>query len=163
MTITLFDAAQAVRMELAAVDTDTGELSEGYAASRELFERKGAACVAYAIDEAAHIEAAEGMLKAMAATVVARKARLDKFRCYVAECMKATGISKLSADGLVTATFYPERDESVELDDGAVFDAALCMDPKPPAPSKAKIKAAILAGQPIAGARIVRKDRLTIK
>jgi len=39
--VTLFDAAQAVRMELATVDADTGELSDGYAASRELFERKG--------------------------------------------------------------------------------------------------------------------------
>lgn len=161
--VTLFDAAQAVRMELATVDADTGELSEGYAASRELFERKGAACVAYAIDEAAHIEAAENVLKAMASTVAARKARLDKFRGYMGECMKATGISKLSADGLVTATLYPDRDESVEIEEGAVFDTALCIDPKPPAPSKAKIKAAILAGQPVAGARIVRKDRLTIK
>ena len=164
MTTTLFDAAQAVRMELATVDLDTGELSEGYAASRELFERKGAACVAYAIDEAAQIEAAEAMLKAMAVQVAARKARLGKFvDGYLAGCMKATGISKLSCDGLATATLYIDRDESVELDNGAVFDAALCMDPKPPTPSKSKIKAAILAGQPIAGARIVRKDRLTIK
>jgi len=39
----------------------------------------------------------------------------------------------------------------------------LCNDPKPPEPSKTKIKNAILAGEPVAGAYIVRKDRLTIK
>jgi len=119
--------------------------------------------VAYAIDEAAQIEAAKAMLKAKAAQLAAREARQEKFRAYMAECMKATGVSKLSADGLATATLYPDRDESVEIDDGAVFDQSLCVDPKPPGPSKAKIRAAILAGEPVAGARIVRKDRLTIK
>ena len=55
-----------------------------------------------------------------------------------------------------------ERDESVELEPDAEFPAALCNDPKPPTPSKTKIKAAIKAGEAVAGARIVRKDRLTI-
>lgn len=163
MNITLFDAAQSVREALATVDPETGELTDAYTTSRELFERKGAGCVAYAVEEAAAIEAAEKMLKAMDENVAARKARLGRFHGYLGECMKATGITKLSADGLVTATLYPARDASVELEDGAVFDASLCADPKPPAPSKTKIKAAILAGQAVSGARIVRKDRLTIK
>ena len=78
--------------------------------------------------------------------------------------MAATGTSKLtSLDGLFMATRYPLRDVSVELDEGAEFPPELCNDPKPPTPSKTKIKAAIEAGEAIAGARIVRKDRLTIK
>lgn len=40
---------------------------------------------------------------------------------------------------------------------------AAYFSPKPPGPSKSKIKTAILAGEPVAGARIVRNDRLTIK
>jgi hypothetical protein len=68
-----------------------------------------------------------------------------------------------SDDGLLTATLYRDRDESVEIDEGATFPAALCNDPKPPEPSKTKIKAAILAGEPVAGARIVKRDRLAIK
>jgi alkylhydroperoxidase/carboxymuconolactone decarboxylase family protein YurZ len=163
MNITLFDAAQSVRESLATVDPETGEYTDAYTTSRELFERKGAACVAYAVEETAAIEASEKMLKAMSERVAARKARLDRFRVYVADCMKNTGITKLSCEGLATATLYPERDESVEIDDGTDFPPELCNDPKPPAPSKAKIKAAILAGEPVAGARIVRKDRLTIK
>ena len=162
MNITLFDAAQSVREALATVDQETGEYTDAYTTSRELFERKGAACVAYAVEETAAIEASEKMLKAMTERVAARKARLDRFRSYVADCMKNTGISKLSCDGLATAILYPDRDESVEIDEGAEFPLELCNDPKPPAPSKAKIKAAILAGEPVAGAKIVRKDRLTI-
>ena len=56
-----------------------------------------------------------------------------------------------------------KRDEVVEIDEGITFPAALCNDPKPPTPSKTKIKNAILAGEAVAGARIVRKDRLQIK
>jgi hypothetical protein len=162
-SITLFDAAQAVREALATVDPETGEYTDAYTNSRELFEAKGGACVAYAVEQAHTIAARKAMVKAMADVVARDEARLDRFHAYVADCMKATGITKVSADGLATATLYIDRDESVELDDGAVFAPKLCVDPKPPAPSKAKIKIAILAGEPVAGARIVRRDRLTIK
>ena len=58
-------------------------------------------------------------------------------------------------DGTFKASLQIGRDESVEIDEGAEFPPELCNDPKPPAPSKTKIKAAILAGQTITGARIV--------
>ena len=161
--LTLFDAAQSVRESLSAVDPETGELTDAYTSSRELFERKGGACVAFAVDESAQIDAARNMLKAMTEQVAKRQARLDRFHSYMLDCMKNAGITKVSADGLAAATLYENRDESVELDADAVFPPELCNDPKPPAPSKQKIKAAILAGEPVAGARIVRRDRLTIK
>ena len=162
--ITLFDAAQQVRQHLGEIDPDTGELSDAFTQSLDLFEQKGAACVAYDIDEAAHIRAMEEALARAADHVKARKARHERFRAYMADCMKATGTSKLtSPDGLFTATLYPDRDVSIELDEGAVFPPELCNEPKPPAPSKTKIKAAIERGEPIAGARLVRRDRLTIK
>jgi hypothetical protein len=78
--------------------------------------------------------------------------------------MIVAGVDKIkSDDGLLNATLYKDRDESVELDEGIVFHESLCNAPKPPEPSKSKIKAAILAGDPIIGARIIYKDRLTIK
>ena len=78
--------------------------------------------------------------------------------------MKATGTSQIkSDDSLLAAKFYPDRDVSVELDDGAEFPPSLCNKPKPPTPSKALIKAAILAGEAVAHARLVRSDRLEIK
>ena len=48
MHITLFDAAQQVRDSLGRIDPETGELIETYTESRELFEQKAVACVAYA-------------------------------------------------------------------------------------------------------------------
>lgn len=163
MHITLFDAAQQVRESLGQIDESTGELIETYAESRELFEQKAVACVAYAKDEAAGIEAAKAMIKAMQDKIKAREARLDRFKAYMADCMKATGITEVKHEtGLFSAKLYLGRDESIVIDEGATFPAALCTPPKPPEPSKTLIKAAIKAGEPVAGAHLVRKDRLTI-
>ncbi len=163
MHITLFDAAQQVRDSLGKIDPETGELIETYAESRALFEQKAVACVAYAKDEAAGIEAAKAMIKAMQDKIKAREARLDRFKAYMAECMKATGITEVKHEtGLFSAKLHLDRDESIVIDEGATFPAALCNPPKPPEPSKSLIKAAIKAGEPVAGAHLVRKDRLTI-
>lgn len=162
--VTLFDAAQQVREAINQADPDTGEIIESYASSRALFEQKAVGCVAYAKEEAATIAAAKAMLKDMAAKIEAREKRLGRFEDYLADCMKSTGIHEVKHEaGLFGARLYLGRDESVELDDGATFAPELCNDPKPPSPSKTKIRMAILSGQPVVGAKIVRKDRLVIK
>ncbi len=162
-SITLFDAAQAVREAINQTDPETGELVESYTESRELFQNKAVACVAYAKEEAATLASAKAMLKDMAAKVEAREKRLERFEAYLADCMKATGILEVKHDlGLFAAKLYLERDESVEIDADLEFPPELCNDPKPPTPSRTKIKAAIKAGEAVAGARIVRKDRLAI-
>ena len=163
MNLTLFDAAQQVREALHQVDPDTGELSEAYTESRALFEQKAVACVAYAKEQAASIASARAMLKTMAEKIDAEEARLDRFKTYLADCMKATGTTEVKHElGLFGAKLHIGRDESIEIDEGATFPPELCNAPKPPAPSKTAIKAAIKAGEAVAGARIVRKDRLTI-
>lgn len=161
--ISLFDAAQEVRNAISQIDPETGEMTDAYSDSRELFQAKAISCVAYAKDEAAMIEAAESMVKQMADKVKARKERLEKFKRYMADCMKATGIHEVKQEhGLFSAKLYIDRDESLEIEADAVFPASLCTEPKPPAPNKTAIKAAIKAGELIKGAHIVRKDRLQI-
>lgn len=163
MNITLFDAAQAVREAVNTVDADTGEIIESYAQSRELFQNKAVACVAYAKEEAATLASAKTMVKDMLEKIEAREKRLERFEVYIGECMKATGTLEIKHElGLFGAKLYLDRDESVELDPDAAFPASLCNAPQPPAPSKTKIKTAIKAGEAVAGARLVRKDRLTI-
>lgn len=162
-SVTLFDLAQSVRESVNQIDPETGELVETYSQSRELFQTKAIACVAYAKEETAAIDGAKAMLKDMQARIEAKERRLDNFKRYMAECMKATGILEVKHDtGLFGAKLYIDRDESVQIEDGAEFPASLCNDPKPPTPSKTKIKNAIKAGEAVAGARIVRSDRLAI-
>jgi hypothetical protein len=79
------------------------------------------------------------------------------------EAMKTTGVmSVVSNDGMLSAKLLLEQDVSVELDEDQQFPIELCIIPAP-TPSKTLIKAAILKGEPVVGARLVRKDRLTIK
>lgn len=161
--ISLFDLAQQVRDDTSKVDPETGEVSESYAESRELFQTKAIACVAYVKDETVTIEAAEAAIKQMADKVKARKERLERFKRYMADCMKATGIHEVKHElGLFGAKLQIDRDESVELEADAVFPSSLCNEPKPPTPNKKAIKEAIKAGHPIKGASIIRKDRLHI-
>lgn len=76
--LTLFDLAQQVRESVSKVDPDTGEIIESYAESRELFQSKAVACVAYAKEEASTLESAEAMVKDMLAKIEARKKRRDE-------------------------------------------------------------------------------------
>jgi hypothetical protein len=163
MNVTLFDIAQSVRESVNQIDADTGEILEVYTQSRELFKSKAVACVAYAKEEAAALASAHEMIKEMQSRVDAREKRLERFKGYMAECMKASGVMEVRHDfGLFSAKLYPDRDESVVLEADAVFPASLCNEPKPPTPSKTKIKNAIKAGEAVAGAKLIRHDRLTI-
>ena len=163
-TMTLFDMAAQVRASFQA-DPETGEIDEGYLNSLDLFREKGAACVAYYKDEAATIEAQENVLAQMAAHTKARKARLERFKDYLQASMLEANVECVaSGDGLFYAKLERDRDVSVEIDTGAVIPPEYCLEPKPPAPSKALLRKAIEAGQPVpAGVRLVRKHRLTIK
>ena len=163
MSVTLFDIAQSVREAVNQIDPETGEIVDGYAENRELFQSKALGCIAYSKEEAATIEAAWALISEMQRKIEARAKRHEKFLAYMADCMKATGITEVKHElGLFGAKLYIGRDESVELLPGTAFPPELCSEPKPPAPNKTKIKAAIKAGEAVAGARIVRKDRLTI-
>jgi len=165
-TPSLYKAAQDVQQKIAlCVDDETGELDiEKLNAIECSFHERAVATVA--VDKTLGHQLAA--LRAVAAEYESRIKRLDdnrnRLRANLLGAMRATGITHIeSDDGILSATLHLDRDESVEFDEGASFPAELCNDPKPPTPSKTKIKKAILSGAPIAGARIVRHDRLTIK
>ena len=147
-----------------AIDPDTGEMLPAFEECRALFESKAGQVAAYILNTDATASAVHDHIKAMERKAKALATRSQHLRDYLMTHMVRTGIKEIkSSDGTFSAKLYEGRDESVELDPDATFPAALCVAPKPPAPSKTLIKAAILAGEAVAGARIVRKDRLQIK
>lgn len=160
----LYKATELARLE-SHIDADTGEINiEAFDAAQIALIAKQQAVVAYVRNldaKAAMIKAASKEFADKAKSVQAQR---DRLADYLMANMKQANMSKIEAvDGTFTATLYPERDEAIVIEDGAVFPPELCNEPKPPEPSKTKIKAAILAGQAVAGAMIVRNDRLTIK
>lgn len=147
-----------------AFDPETGEALPAFEELRGQLATKAANVAAYVLtceSDANQAKAAIERIKALQATY---ERRAEHLRTYLAENMKASGITEIKADDRsFVVKLYQDRDESVELEEGATFPPELCNDPKPPAPSKTKIKKAIEAGEPVAGARIVRRDRLQIK
>lgn len=164
-SLTLYQISDEVVAALdAAIDPDTGELLPEFAEKRALFASKAGQVAAYILNLDATASAINDHLKTVERKAKTVATKGENLRRYLAEHMARTGITEIkSEDGTYKVTFQAGRDESVEIEDGAQFPAELCNDPKPPTPSKTKIKAAILAGQPVSGARIVRKDRLVIR
>lgn len=166
MTISLYHAAQDVQHLIAlCVDPETGEIDtdklDGIACT---FKDRAVAVVAVYKGKGRTVDTLKSYQQEIAERIAREEKDRERLKDYLQAAMLIAGVDKIkSDDGLLTATLYAGRDESVEIDEGAEFPASLCNDPKPPGPSKSKIKTAILAGEPVAGARIVRNDRLTIK
>lgn len=165
MNISLYQLTEDVAAELeSAFDPETGEALPIFEEKRALWANKSQHVAAYMLNLEAGAKALADMESKIAIRRKQAETRAAWLRKYLGENMARLGITKIEASDLSFQVIrYPERDESVELDEGATFPPELCGDPKPPAPSKSKIKAAILAGQAVNGARIVKRDRLAIK
>lgn len=163
-SISLYKAAHLAQLEQ-HIDPDTGELNiEAFDAAQMLFVDKGRAVAAFIKNRDAEAKMIDDAAKELAERSKAVKARNERLKAYLLDNMKAGGIDSISAEnGTFSVKLEIGRDESVQLDEGVTFDESLLLPAKPREPSKALIKAAILKGEPIAGARIVKKDRLTIK
>jgi hypothetical protein len=161
----LYQLTDELRQSLdSAFDPDTGEALPAFEECRALWGSKARGVVAYMLNVEADAAQAKAAVERIKALQVAYERKAEHLKQYLAANMAASGITELKADdGSFVAKLYRDRDESVELEDGAQFPPELCTPPKPPAPSKTLIKDAILAGKPVAGARIVRRDRLTIR
>ena len=165
MTITLYKAAAEVQNAIALCTDEDGVIDTDKLDGIECTFKERAVAVVAVYKGKGH---AIDMLKSYLAEIVDKIKREEKnqerLKDYLQAAMSITGVTSIkSDDGLLTATLAVGRDESVEIDEGATFPPELCNKPKEPEPSKSLILAAILAGEPVAGARIVRKDRLQIR
>jgi hypothetical protein len=165
MNITLYKAAQDVQNAIALCVDDDGVLDADKLDDIEAtFHDRAVAVVAVYKGKGHTIDMLKSYLVEIQDRIAREEKNRERLKDYLQGAMTITGTTSIkSDDGLLQATLSPGRDESVEIDEGATFPYALCNDPKPPEPSKTLIKAAILKGEAVAGARIVRKDRLTIK
>lgn len=164
MTISLYHAAQDVQNKIALCVDEDGVLDTDKIDEIECtFKDRAVAVVAVYKGKGHSIETLKAYKAEIDAQIKREQAHQERLKDYLLGAMKVTGITSIkSDDGLLKATLYLDRDESVEIEADAKFHASLCNEPKPPEPSKSKIKAAILAGEAIAGARIIKADRLTI-
>lgn len=167
MTLSLYSAGQDLQNKIAICVDEDGVIDiEKMHAIEAKFNDKAVAVIAYMLNLKAESEAIDAHIAQVYKHKSANDAKIEKMERYLSEQMKATGTTEIKAnDGTFKAKLYLDRDESVLLEDGAEFPPELCnpvKPPPPPTPSKKLIKAAIERGEPVKGASIVRKDRLTI-
>lgn len=165
MRITLHEAAEEVRQLLDQINEDTGELPEGFEQARELVTQKAVAVTAYIIEADRTIESVESYIKELTAKVKTAKKRQDWLRRYLQEHMAAAGITEIKDErGIFKATLAKDRDEAVEIFDEAQLPSDYLREiPAKHEPDKTLIKKAFKDGFDVPGARLVKRDRLTIR
>lgn len=163
MNLKLYEIADDVRALMeSGFDEETGEMLPELVQALTAFEGKGAAVAAYVLNIEAEAEAIAQAAKRITARKRTLDARAEHMRDYLRYNMGLAGINRIdAADHSFSITLAPGRDESLQVDDDATFPDSLTRIKREP--DKAAIKAAIKAGEPIAGARLVLRDRLTIR
>ncbi|SPA44647.1 siphovirus Gp157 family protein [Cupriavidus taiwanensis] len=162
--LTLYTAAQDVVDLLDAFDPETGEFPEGFEAALTQFKAKGQSVVAYLLNRDAEVEAIDGAIKRLQDRKKSLARRNDWLRDYLKDNMRAAGISELAAiDGSWKAKLQIGRDASVEVyEEGLLPPDYLREVPARLEADKKLIGAAIKDGHDVPGARIIKRDRLTI-
>lgn len=164
MQITLHAATEQVREMIEMIDPETGEFPEGYDSARALVQQKATAVVAYLLESDRQTDMVEQYAKELLARAKSERNRGVWLRRYLAEHMAALGISEIKDErGLFKASLAVGRDEAVEVFDAEQVPADFVRVVTKTEPDRVAIKAAIKAGTEVAGAKLVKRDRLTIK
>lgn len=163
MNITLYKAAEDLTNLLDQVDSETGEMPEGYEQAHAIVARKGASVAAYI----ANSDAISSALKQRSKELADAAKRVDKrnewLRGYLASNMKLTGIQKIDGEDF-SVKLEIERDAAVEIIQQELIPMEYMREvPAKVEPDKALIKRAISDGYEVPGARITKRDRLVIK
>lgn len=156
-------AAVAERLLEEGIDPETGEMSGELIHALGQLQEGGRAVAAYALNAKAEAGAVAEVIKRLQARKKALEARDARLRTYLAEQMARTGISRIdAADASFTVRLERDRDEAIEIDEGAELPDALTRIKREP--DKTAIRAAIIAGEPVPDSvRLVRHDRLVIR
>jgi hypothetical protein len=165
MDITLYQAAANVRELLDQIDPETGEIPEGFEQARAIVATKATAVAAYMLESEKQAAMVEEAGKELLERVKRQRKRIDWLKQYLASHMAACGITEISDErGLFKATLQTGRDEAIEIfDAGQLPNDYLREIPAKYEPDKALIKKAIKDGFDVPGAKLVKRDRLTVK
>jgi Siphovirus Gp157 len=165
MNITLHKATEEVRELLSQIDPETGELPAEYESARAIVSSKAVAVAAYIHEAELQTEAVKAYAKELQAKIKTQESRQSWLRRYLSEHMEAAGITEVKDErGGFCASLAVGRDEAIEVFDEAQIPALYLREiPAKHEPDKAIIKKAIKDGFEVPGAKVVKKNRLTIK
>jgi hypothetical protein len=165
MDITLHAATDQVRQLLEQMDPETGELPPEYEQARAIVATKATAVAAYLLEDERQADMVESYAKDLLARVKTARKRSEWLRQYLGSHMAACGLKEIKDErGLFKATLAAGRDEAIEIFDEAQVPFNYMVEvPATQKPDKALIRKAIKDGFEVPGAKLVLRDRLTIK
>lgn len=165
MDITLHAAADAVRQLLDQIDPESGELPEGFEQARAIVATKATSVAAYVLENERQADMVESYAKDLMARVKTARKRSEWLKQYLQSHMTACGVLRIKDErGLFNALLEPGRDEAIEIfDEKQLPQDYLREIPAKYEPDKTLIKLAIKDGFEVPGAKLVKRDRLTIK
>lgn len=165
MNITLYKAAEELQDILNSLDPETGEIPESLDDARALVAQKAVNVVAYLKDTDSKADYLMAAAKELQDRAKKQKKRNEWLRQYLAFHMRQTGITHIKDEsGMFEAKLELERDQSVDVfDTEQVPDEYMRTIPETQEPNKTLIASDLKLGIDVPGARIVKKDRLTIK
>lgn len=165
MNITLYKAAEELQDILNSLDPETGEIPESLDDARALVAQKAVNVVAYLKDTDSKADYLMAAAKELQDRAKKQEKRNEWLRQYLAFHMRQTGITHIKDEsGMFEAKLEIERDQSVDVfDTEQVPDEYMRTIPETQEPNKTLIASDLKLGIDVPGARIVKKDRLTIK
>lgn len=164
MNITLFAATAALRDLLDQIDPESGEMPEGFEDAREVVTTKAVGVAAYIIENGKQAEYLKEAAKELTDRARAAERRNAWLKQYLMTHMAQAGITKIADErGLFSATLERERDKAVEVFDEAQLPSSCIKTIFETKPDKQVIRQCIESGVDVPGARVVARDRLTIK
>ena len=163
MEVTLFRGTEQFQAEL-SVDEETGEIAADYPLE-VLVRRNPVGTVAFVLNSKATADMIDAHIKKMQAKKTAILNNADRAKESLKQVMAATGVLSIkSDDGTFSAVLSPGRDKSVEVFDVAQVPQDYQREiPAKYEPDKTLIRKAIDDGYEVPGARLVARDRLTLK
>ena len=165
MDITLHKASEDVRQLLDQIDPESGELPPEFEQARAIVATKATAVAAYVIETEKQADYLDAHAKEVSDRSKAAKKRASWLRQYLMSHMSACGITKISDErGIFSATLDVGRDKAVEVFDETQLPSDYVREiPARQEADKSLIKKAISDGFDVPGARMMARDRLTIK
>lgn len=163
MQVTLYRGTEEFQAEL-AVDEETGEIAADYPLE-VLVRRNPVGTVAFVMNAKATADMIDAHIKKMQAKKAALVNNAERAKESLKQVMGLTGVlSVKSDDGTFSAVLSPGRDKSVEIFDAAQLPQDYMREiPAKYEPDKTLIRKALDDKFDVPGARIIAKDRLTLK
>lgn len=163
MELTIYRGAEEIIAEI-QVDEETGEIGTDYPVD-VLVKRNPIGCAAYVLHNELQASVIKSRIVELQKLQKSAEKRAERVKQSLAEVMKLTGVTSIqSNDGTISAKLAINRDKSVDVfDEKQLPDDYMREIPAKKEPDKPLIKRALEDGRYVPGARVVIKDRLTIK